>query len=102
MPTIFLEIIMRSTKLAALKQNYISILRTGSMAIGLILCLCAVSLVAVSASDGGGVVTSKLEAELAGAAINGLVPSGEAETKTGAKKESAGCGAPRSLCLERS
>ncbi|MGH9932625.1 MAG: hypothetical protein ACREA9_25760 [Pyrinomonadaceae bacterium] len=52
------------------------------MAIGLILCLCAVSLVAVSASDGGGDVVSRIEADLAGAAINGLVPRGEAETKT--------------------
>ena len=73
---------MRSTDLTKLQQINISILRTGSLAIGLILCLCAVSLVAVSASDGGGDVVSRIEADLAGAAINGLVPRGEAETKT--------------------
>ena len=72
---------MRITNLKMPKQIHISIFRTSSLAIGLILCLCAVSLVAVRASGGGDVI-SKIEADLAGAAINGLVPSGEAETKT--------------------
>src|SRR6185295_3205486 len=80
MPTNFLEIIMRSTKPSLLTRNYISILRTGSLAIGLILCLCGVSLIAVRAS--GDDVVSRIEANLAGAAINVLVPRGEAETKT--------------------
>ena len=73
---------MRSTNLTMLKEVNISILRTSSLAIGLILCLCAVSLVAVRASGDNGDVVSKIEADLAGAAINGLIPRGEAETKT--------------------
>lgn len=63
------------------KQNPFSILRTGSLAVGLILALSTVTFLTVRASGGGDVVT-KIEADLAGAAINGLVPRGEAEAKT--------------------
>lgn len=58
--------------------------RSGSMVIGLLVCAMAFCLVAVSADSGsgGGDVVSRIEANLAGAAINGLLPRGEAEAKT--------------------
>lgn len=71
---------MRSTKLPTRKQTYISILRTSSFRIALALCLVGFSLFTVKAS--GDDVILQIEANLAGAAINGLIPRGEAETKT--------------------
>jgi hypothetical protein len=59
-----------------------SLVRTLSCGLVLALCVATVALVAVSASGGDSDVTSKIEANLAGASINGLVPRGEAETKT--------------------
>ena len=63
------------------KAIYYSVLRNSSVVLVLALCLFTLSLVTVSASGGSDVV-SKIEANLAGATINGLVPRGEAETKT--------------------
>lgn len=55
--------------------------RHGSLGVVLAVCVFALSLIVVSASGGGDVI-SKMEANLAGAAINGLLPRGEAEAKT--------------------
>lgn len=55
-------------------------LRTGFVGLGLSLCLFAVSIVAVNASGSGS--STKIEAEFAGAMLNGLVPKGEAELET--------------------
>lgn len=73
---------MKNRDSAVAKQIFHSLLRNSSLGIVLALCLFTVSLVAVSASDGGSDVVTKIEADLAGAAINGLVPRGEAEAKT--------------------
>lgn len=73
---------MKNRDSAVAKKIFHSLLRNSSLGIVLALCLFTVSLVAVSASDGGSDVVTKIEANLAGAAINGLVPRGEAETKT--------------------
>jgi hypothetical protein len=73
---------MKDRDSAVAKQIFHSLLRNSSLGIVLALCLFTVSLVVVSASDGGSDVVTKIEADLAGAAINGLVPKGEAETKT--------------------
>jgi len=59
-----------------------SLLRDISLGIAVALCVFAVSLIAVSASGGSSDVVTKIEADLAGAPINGLVPRGEAEAKT--------------------
>jgi hypothetical protein len=72
---------MKNGNSAVGKTIYYYLLRNSSLGIVLAVCVFAVSLVAVSASGGGDVV-NKIEADLAGAAINGLVPKGEAETKT--------------------
>ena len=64
------------------KTIYHSLLRNSSLSMILVWCVFAVALVAVSANDGGSGVVTKIEADLAGAVINGLVPRGEAETKT--------------------
>ncbi|HEV7683409.1 MAG TPA: DUF4214 domain-containing protein, partial [Pyrinomonadaceae bacterium] len=71
---------MKSKNSALIKTTYSSLLRHSSLAVALMACVFAVSL-AVSA-DGGSDVVSKIEANLAGAAINGLIPRGEAEAKT--------------------
>jgi hypothetical protein len=73
---------MKNRNSAVAKRFFHSLLRNSSLGIVLALCVFTVSLVAVSASDDGSDVISKIEADLAGAAINGLVPRGEAETKT--------------------
>ena len=73
---------MKNGNSAVAKNIFHSLLRNSSLGVVLALCLFTVSLVAVSASDGGSDVVTKIEADLAGAAINGLVPRGEAETKT--------------------
>ncbi|HEY0431530.1 MAG TPA: hypothetical protein VGC61_06915, partial [Pyrinomonadaceae bacterium] len=60
--------------------------RNSSLGIGLAIVVFAFSLIAVSADggsgSGGGDVVRQIEANLAGATINGLIPSGEAEAKT--------------------
>lgn len=60
--------------------------RNSSLGIGLAIVVFALSLIAVSADggsgSGGGDVVSQIEANLAGATINGLIPRGEAEAKT--------------------
>ncbi|MDX6445408.1 MAG: hypothetical protein QOH71_2482 [Blastocatellia bacterium] len=56
-------------------------LRTGFIGLALSLCLCAFAIVAVNA-DGGSGSSTKIEAEFAGAMLNGLVPKGEAELET--------------------
>ncbi|HEV7684747.1 MAG TPA: DUF4214 domain-containing protein [Pyrinomonadaceae bacterium] len=60
--------------------------RNSSLGIGLAVFVFALSLIAVSADGGSGSgngdVISQIEANLAGAAINGLIPRGEAEAKT--------------------
>jgi hypothetical protein len=73
---------MKNRNSAVAKRFFHSLLRNSSLGIVLALCVFTVSLVAVSASDGGSDVITKIEADLAGAAINGLVPRGEAEAKT--------------------
>jgi len=73
---------MKNRDSAVAKQIFHSLLRNSPLGIVLALCLFTVSLVAVSANDGGSDVVTKIEADLAGAAINGLVPRGEAEAKT--------------------
>ena len=84
---------MRITKLKTKKTTRLSLLRTllrtslptllrnGSIGAVLALSVLAVS-VLVSHASGGSDVVSKIEANLAGAAINGLVPRGEAEART--------------------
>jgi hypothetical protein len=64
------------------KGPYFSLLRNGSLGIAVALCVFAVALIAVNADGGSSDVVTKIEADLAGAAINGLVPRGEAEAKT--------------------
>jgi hypothetical protein len=60
-----------------------TILRNSSLGIALAVVVFAFSLIAVSADSGSGNgEVSKIEANLAGAAINGLIPRGEAEAKT--------------------
>lgn len=59
-----------------------SLLRTGFIGLGLGLCLFAVSIVVVNASGGGSGTSTKIEAEFAGAMLNGLIPKGEAELET--------------------
>jgi hypothetical protein len=76
------EMKMNKRNLAVGKTIYGAFLRNSSLGVALIACVFAVSLITVSASGGDSDVTSKIEADLAGAAINGLVPRGEAETKT--------------------
>lgn len=63
-------------------MKHLSTLRTGSLVIGILGFVMAVCLVGVRADGGGNDVVSKIEANLAGGAINGLLPRGEAETKT--------------------
>lgn len=75
----------RNSRLVKIIQQ--TFLRNSSLGIGLAVFAFALSLIVVSAdggsgSGGGGDVTSKIEANLAGAAINGLIPRGEAEAKT--------------------
>jgi hypothetical protein len=72
---------MKNRESAIVKKIYQILVRNTSLGVALALCVFAVSLIAVSAKDGSDVV-SKIEASLAGAAINGLVPRGEAEAKT--------------------
>lgn len=71
---------MRDRNSALGKTIYQVLLRLSPLGVVLALCLFANSFVAVKA-DGGADVVTKIEADLAGAAINGLVPRGEAETK---------------------
>jgi len=64
-----------------------SLLRNTSLGVALVACVFAVSLIVVSADGGSGSgsgsgVLTQIEANLAGAAINGLLPRGEAEAKT--------------------
>ena len=64
-----------------------SLLRNTSLGVALVACVFAVSLIVVSADGGSGSgsgsgVLTQIEANLAGAAINGLIPRGEAEAKT--------------------
>ena len=73
---------MKNRDSAAAKTIYYSLLRNTSLGLVLVLCLFTVSLVTVSADDGGSDVVTEIEADLAGAAINGLLPGGEAEAKT--------------------
>ena len=64
------------------KGPILSLLRNISLGIAVALCAFAVSMIAVNADGGSSDVVTKIEADLAGAAINGLIPRGEAETKT--------------------
>jgi len=73
---------MKNRESAMAKKIFHLLLRNSSLGIVVAVCVFAFSLDAVSASDGGGDVVSKIEANLSGAAINGLLPRGEAETKT--------------------
>lgn len=73
---------MKNRNSAVAKTIFYSLLRNTSLGIVLVLCLFTVSLVAVSANGGSADVVTRIEADLAGAAINGLVPRGEAEAKT--------------------
>ncbi len=73
---------MKSRNSAVSKPDYRSLLRNTSLGAALIVCVLAVSLIAVKADGGNSDVITKIEADLAGAAINGLVPRGEAEAKT--------------------
>jgi hypothetical protein len=87
--SISLEIKMRVTKLKTTQTTRLSLLRTllptllrnSSIGAALVLCVIAASFF-VSHASGGSDVVSKIEANLAGAAINGLVPRGEAEART--------------------
>lgn len=73
---------MKNRNSAVSKPDYRSLLRNTSLGAALIVCVLAVSLIAVKADGGNSDVVTKIEADLAGAAINGLVPRGEAEAKT--------------------
>jgi hypothetical protein len=73
---------MKNRNSAMSKSDCRSLLRNTSLGAALIVCVFAVSLIAVSADGGNSDAVTKIEADLAGAAINGLVPRGEAEAKT--------------------
>lgn len=73
---------MRNRDSAMARKLYYSLARNTTLGLVVVFCLFTVSLVAVSADDGGSDVVSEIEADLAGAAINGLIPRGEAEAKT--------------------
>jgi hypothetical protein len=75
------EINMKNRTSAVVKTIYRALLCNSSLGVALAICVFALSLIAVSAKDGSDVV-SKIEASLAGSAINGLIPRGEAEAKT--------------------
>src|SRR6266850_6385562 len=64
------------------KASCFPFLRNISLGVTVAVCVFAISLIAVSADHGDSDVVTKIEANLAGAAINGLVPRGEAEAKT--------------------
>jgi hypothetical protein len=72
---------MKNRNSAVTETIHQILLRHKPLGIALAVCVFALSLIVVSAS-GGGDVMSKIEANLAGAAINGLLPRGEAEAKT--------------------
>ncbi|MGH9871875.1 MAG: DUF4214 domain-containing protein [Pyrinomonadaceae bacterium] len=73
---------MKNRNSAVSKPDYRSLLRNTSLGAALIVCVLAVSLIAVKADGGNSDVVTNIEADLAGAAINGLIPRGEAEAKT--------------------
>ena len=59
-----------------------SIIRNSSLGATLVVCVFAISIIVGSADGGGSDVVTKIEANLAEPLYNGLVPRGEAETKT--------------------
>lgn len=78
---------MQSRTSVLITTAFKSFFRNSSLGVALVACVLAVSLIAVSADGGSGSgsgsgVLTQIEANLAGAAINGLLPRGEAEAKT--------------------
>jgi hypothetical protein len=72
---------MKKINTRTLQMFQRSLARTGFIVLGLSLFLFAASIVAVHASNGGPGTSTKIEAEFAGASLNGLVPKGEAEAE---------------------
>jgi hypothetical protein len=78
---------MQSRTSILITTAFKSLLRNTSLSAALVACVFAVSLIVVSADGGSGSgsgsgVLTQIEANLAGGAINGLIPRGEAEFKT--------------------